>query len=1615
MKKDSHFGEVNQKTDSDFFADLLVNYGAQVMAFKRVMADGNLSDTAEKYLKNTVLEKSGGSISLMLNLGATGVSAYDLLTKGSDRMLALFYSYLPDCCHGNMFHDVLEVCSTDYLGRLPQKFVFDVKYDIPWAKTAISYIQAEKSSPSSSSEIATYGSDIDLFVNYMKTYATQYKEGMAEYAKNGNKIAVSESDFTDGAGDKKIIEAVNNQAEVSNIPYYYHVAIRDAFAPYKVSGDQSLLDYLIATVTGNLSEEAMRKALFPVVKALGKEKLFSVNSCNMLGFLINTLMTSNEIAGAMMAIDRYRMDLEEGYGSKDLTVWVGSHKDLTDPGQYIAITSERVKDNLAADNYKKFSTNEIARSESLKASLIKCGIAGAVFLGSAIIFYGVSGLIVAITSAVMSSTAALTCMGICAATICAAVCSFMSIVSVVGLVLVVVVLLVFLILYLIEINKPEPDPVYTTIPTMMIDRSKDENNDLTDIAQYDVVRDPENEPADIHGFQSRGWLALYYTRDPSAGSPLTLGPNNSFFSYRKGASTVTDDKCVCLSKFLLSKAFNLNYDCYYDTIKGKYLFFYTEDSLAGKDDGVIKGKYIESILVATTNAKIQVGNRIRDVSEQNVQKYLDGKEGYEILTGVNFSPNSVHTTLVAFTTTNTPSNALTDIRAAYNTDAKQIGYGSVLYDSIFIGDDGMRKCPMVTCNEKAADRKSTSFSYGLYTTKDPRAGDPITTESLSIVTDLTKLEEGYEVVSYFAGVPLDFNSWDHEGKATFDSHCYMAFASDNPTTSDNEYVAGFGFFAGSEDWLTSKDSQEYNMEKYAQRSYGAKLIKTNFVPSFLEDEADRMFLGYVTTKNPKRALTDIAIFTGEPKSTYLPGNLTVGNYCYSACDVFTQGDYYFYGSGGDYRQRWIRPSHAYFTTVKSEVYDLDYDEWPEDTAIMPRALYGCGPGTGSDPIKVSDILYSTSSKSAPVNNSNSSSANSHLYRLSTGKSLDGEKDIGTGWKSVHAIDHYYYDEYDANGNLLSSCDLGLGIDNPTKDTTGTGHFYMYYKNGSVRRRGNYVSNIKLSGYTGGNAENNTYNMAVFSALAGAEDIINIDNPITLTDMSFNDFGTGKAAYYKTTTEKMAEKYIDGCFFVSVSYSDTPTNSVRSARVLEQVSGSSVLESKKKLPLYDSKSNITYDQTSMAVIEGKEGDMGKDGNAAYNAYAMYKSSSGYITNRVEVRFLGIVPGTPRSDTLSNIGSGAAEYYVGLNDSTDPFLFKNYSTGLAAAICLQSYNLDENGQNNDKYIESIAVAEAPSYDGDMEIAAAKLGAMGYPFAIDFDISEGASADGVSSVTALGIRRVDNPQKAVKDIRVSSDNLGENFDAGGIRYQRVNDKPVKLTGVDKDGVYLYVTYGASSDTVLWSDIVRNGTSLDKVDWFSLDYAEATRDPTFEETRAEYFAAHPGLSTSVNEYLKGVNATTQAQYGLRSDWEAKTALTNIGFIPSTNNSEQIVRRIRHEAHPDDAPDIKVAYWAGCSAYKDDKLLVPVTNDIVQHHICTFTGTETSVGLRFTNMGNEPFKPFNSDNAGEEGVSASVFSGRNIWIIVILSAVFLAGLAAAYIIYCKKRKNALMHFYIAE
>ena len=110
------------------------------------------------------------------------------------------------------------------------------------------------------------------------------------------------------------------------------------------------------------------------------------------------------------------------------------------------------------------------------------------------------------------------------------------------------------------------NPDYTPIPDTMIDvRETDLGDKYVKYTVAKVYGDKEGRNADLNAYQGKEWIALYYTKDATAGKCLT--PN---FVYKDNDSTIAR-RHQGISMFGETKAFNLNSHVFSKTAPGVYV------------------------------------------------------------------------------------------------------------------------------------------------------------------------------------------------------------------------------------------------------------------------------------------------------------------------------------------------------------------------------------------------------------------------------------------------------------------------------------------------------------------------------------------------------------------------------------------------------------------------------------------------------------------------------------------------------------------------------------------------------------------------------------------------------------------------------------------------------------------------------------------------------------------------------------------------------------------------------------------------------------------------------------------------------------------------------------
>ena len=142
------------------------------------------------------------------------------------------------------------------------------------------------------------------------------------------------------------------------------------------------------------------------------------------------------------------------------------------------------------------------------------------------------------------------------------------------------------------------NPDYTAIPDTMIDvRDTDLGDKYIKFTAAKVLENGKlsEKNADFNAYQGKEWIALYYTKDATAGKCLT--PN---FVYSDNNSTIAR-RHQGISMFGETKAFNLNSHAYSKNAPGVYVTVrYSTAKKAAADIPVVVGSMLEGAFYALT-------------------------------------------------------------------------------------------------------------------------------------------------------------------------------------------------------------------------------------------------------------------------------------------------------------------------------------------------------------------------------------------------------------------------------------------------------------------------------------------------------------------------------------------------------------------------------------------------------------------------------------------------------------------------------------------------------------------------------------------------------------------------------------------------------------------------------------------------------------------------------------------------------------------------------------------------------------------------------------------------------------------------------------------------------
>ena len=1366
--------------------ELLTGYAVDIDAITDDRNFGDLlSEAAVRYLSETAAEITCD--------GETYTSVYRLLTEAPRLAVACFVASLPSSIPAKDFGAVVSAFVSDPEGKIPGDIPPLPEVVSPLFEEAVDQLNAMSDDPYSAEGRAAilekYGDldeELGFFVTLVQNFISSYREQQEAYAamlaEKKNELSTEEAmvEFS------KQVEENNSQKDENEQPdsdMLFYIGPYDALSEYRFAEkafltreaadgtEEKVTDlgayFELIADAAEKDEETAKALAAAVLGGFEEADRYLAKTVGLPLFIMDACLSPSNT-------EEYAAQYEEsgdvireayaelGYGENECTVWVGTNKDMLET-EFLARTDATIRaaeeDRVFTDQLLKAQADKHAM-DKINDAMMYCGIAMAA-LG---VFVSVYALVTSISFGTMVGFSMLMGLGLFTlggggaawglgmAGMIAAVSGLFAVILIALLIIAVIVLLIIM---LIKKKKKKDEEVERTpIPTIMMDCTLDANNqNIKYAARYDVVRDVDGAPTDLNLEKCNYWNALYYTRSGDGQSPLMTNEDGTAFVVTID-SMKGPDKSVVVSNFGYREAYNLNSRA--DTDTALYLHCFTEDSLSGTmKKGQGPGKYIESLTMATASRK--------DLARSAILR----KSKDFVILDYDLSPNTDYYTYLGYSTTDDPSKAITDIRASQGTTSFSMQWGDSEAKYVCIYDKNEVSCPIKTPKSATIDGDNTHFVYQIYTSKSSSVGDPILTESLKVVSDLDDVPEGYEYARWFSGGAFDFVS-EARDRDYFTTHRFLCFAPEEQYRcydTGEEYLAGFGFFSGSCAWLgDSADNLEHSAADMGFTVFGPDLT-----PDAMNDDADKTYIAYATTHNPKKAITDIGVFTGEPGGEgMLSDTIARAGEFFASCIVFGSGDSGY--SDGESKVRSIRTSHAYVTKIEDEAYMCEEDDW-EDYRVRPRAMYVCGPRSGVKPILLDDVLYTGDFYAVPTANGQ----NGDLNRLS-GSAVSGG--LGTGWKSVHALDNYYYDEYDANGDLVSH-GSNLGVMRPDAAAVDC-QLYLFFKNNTPDLiRGKFISSIEI---VGSDEEKGAFDSARYQAMGAGEEIINLSAPL-FSDPNDRFDLADDSIVYRADDPKM-KGYAESCTFLVVSYQKDSSGSVGTVRIAHQ-DGESELPAMMEVRDSSGKSLKLYKGKYIAPDGLKRGDKRGGEKTKYaKGYVLYTSTSGEHIGHVGIMENG----------ETGYDSGGLDYRLLLDENEEVFAANG---GYEQAVVLYCGAVSA-------YISDIILTDASG----LQNAKTELVKYGYTQYIAADLMGGCAPERYH----LGISRTSVASKAIKDIRIVNEILPVQTGAdgnpeliGGRPYSLIDDRP--FTRINEESltlnvegsatpVYIYVTTGNTTE---------------------------------------------------------------------------------------------------------------------------------------------------------------------------------------------------------------------------
>ena len=1015
------------------------------------------------------------------------------------------------------------------------------------------------------------------------------------------KAAFNEEKTIEEAKKTNVTEVVDNAEKVTeedNAMAYINAY--EFLNQYEAHNGEPLGEFL-ADIGNETSERVDIRKLYPVLEPMSAAQRKMAGMSGILS-IISTLGKNEKNKNAEDMINQAKKKMKELLGQETFSIWTNTNPEMAD--KKVAFTSDAIRSHSASHMLDQQATNSWEEAKKTVNNVIKwinvgsAGIAVLTFLAGK---YGLVGLIGTIaakisTSVVASSVATIASKVI---TVSTAISSWAGIFSLVILAITIIFFVITLIIDYIQKNKPKE---YTTMPDFAVDVR--EVNGITRNVMYRAVKDNKNRIGDLNAYKAQnGWVCMFASDDPNAGSPIRADKNGNVFNILYGNAN-KQSGYDCVSYFGQITPGNCNTGAKNDDVNGIYINYRTTRSMANASGAANQGNSQTSDGVKRYYSDMVVkSGKTAEIARNKIIK----KEGFQIY-DQNLCADARRLwrkeeqyTYIGYKTTTNPDMAIRDIRVATFT-SNPVVFGQIKYACA-----GTLGFP--------ANHKDENDSYpedldGLYFTSDKEAGTPIEVGKLYIVDSHSKAKAGWEPVTTFSGLPYNFattrmNSavdtssdplrvrmydYSYTGYLTKEDNAwngarrYMYYEPSVTYTNGTKYLSGifFGFGTDSErggeyygsvlanvNQLYDRLKEGPNVEE-PKESSGVNLAGSYVYKGFLVDSNQkylRMF--YTWTYNPYRALTDVQMFRGEPYVSSLPYTIEKAlTYPAKAASAADKTISYAAASVAVQRSvntnqviRGITPENAYmapnglqgqntevcdgFTREKQGGYPFAHSEMP----LLPTNLYVAGYVKDLPLLTLDDVVISRNKHDGTETNGTITCDVSGDY------TLGGSKPVGDFCSIQDLQDPYNLEAF--NISYPSWTDEGGDADK-TDEKNGS-HFhqagtsiYMYIKHEVVKKK--YISRVFVGAATREDAKSDNKDVlknadkqvdlsAMTAAVkAGSDEVI-------LYDVA-GDPAKAWYRYVKADDEPLPPDGGDPAAYISVARTDDADKAIRSIVLLK---------------------------------------------------------------------------------------------------------------------------------------------------------------------------------------------------------------------------------------------------------------------------------------------------------------------------------------------------------------------------------------------------------------------------------------------------------------------------------